>query len=185
MPDCLQPQKNSLPSFSATCFTGLSVVTLWLPSQKGCFCERTFGLGESGRYRTNVWQYRGVNSRGAGRLEDLALHPTVKPVAMIADAIRDCSRRGGIVLDAFGGSASTLIAAHKTRRRGRLIEIDPIYVDRAIRRWEKIAKDDAVLVETGETFAQRRAKTPARSLDDPAPEDRERCDTNYGAGVGT
>lgn len=89
------------------------------------------------------------------------------------------------MLDAFGGSASTLIAAHKTRRRGRLIEIDPIYVDRAIRRWEKIAKDDAVLVETGETFAQRRAKTPARSLDDPAPEDRERCDTNYGAGVGT
>ena len=145
----------------------------------------TFGLGESGRYRTNVWQYRGVNSRGAGRLEDLALHPTVKPVAMIADAIRDCSRRGGIVLDAFGGSASTLIAAHKTRRRGRLIEIDPMYVDRAIRRWEKIAKDDAVLVETGETFAQRRANTPARSLDDPAPEDRERCDTNYGTGVGT
>jgi hypothetical protein len=135
----------------------------------------TFGLGESGRYRTNVWQYRGVNSRGVGRLDDLALHPTVKPVAMIADAIRDCSRRGGVVLDAFGGSGSTLIAAHRTRRRARLIEIDPVYVDRSIRRWETIAKDDALLIETGETSAERRAKIEAAGHADPASGHAEQC----------
>ena len=78
----------------------------------------SFELGQHGRYRTNVWEYRGVNTFKAGRLDELALHPTVKPVAMIADAIKDVSRRGGIVLDLFGGSGSTLIAAHKTGRRG-------------------------------------------------------------------
>jgi DNA modification methylase len=78
----------------------------------------TFELGQHGRYRTNVWQYRGVNTSKAGRMNELALHPTVKPVAMIADAIKDVSSRIGIVLDLFGGSGSTLIAAHKTGRRG-------------------------------------------------------------------
>jgi DNA modification methylase len=77
-----------------------------------------FELGQHGRYRTNVWQYRGVNGFGAGRMDELSLHPTVKPVAMIADAIKDVSKRGSIVLDLFGGSGSTLIAAHKTGRRG-------------------------------------------------------------------
>lgn len=115
----------------------------------------TFGLGQGGRYRTNVWEYRGANSGGAARLEELAMHPTVKPVAMIADAMRDCAHRGGIVLDTFGGSGSTLIAAQRTGRRARLVEIDPLYVDRTIRRWQAIAKDDAVLVATGETFEQR------------------------------
>ena len=84
--------------------------------------------------------------------DDYSLHPTVKPVAMIADAIKDVSRRCGIVLDCFGGSGSTLIAAHKTGRRARLIEIDPLYVDVAIRRWQEFAKDDATLVVTNETF---------------------------------
>ena len=106
----------------------------------------TFELGQHGRYRTNVWEYRGANSGGAARLEELALHPTVKPVAMIADAIKDCSRRNGIILDIFGGSGSTLIAAHKTGRRGYLVEIDPVYCDRILRRWETFAKDDAELV---------------------------------------
>ena len=69
----------------------------------------SFELGQHGRYRTNVWEYRGVNTLKAGRAEELALHPTVKPVAMIADAIKDVSKRGGIVLDLFGGSGSTLI----------------------------------------------------------------------------
>ena len=78
----------------------------------------TFELGQHGRYRTNVWQYRGVNTLKTGRMDELALHPTVKPVQMIADAIKDVSARGGIVLDLFGGSGSTLIAAHKTARRG-------------------------------------------------------------------
>lgn len=81
----------------------------------------TFGLGETGRYRTNVWDYAGISSIGAGRSEELAMHPTVKPVALVADAIRDCSRRGEIVLDCFGGSGSTLIAAEKTGRVGMLI----------------------------------------------------------------
>ncbi|AXI41776.1 DNA methyltransferase [Sulfitobacter sp. SK011] len=102
-----------------------------------------FELGQHGRYRTNVWEYRGVNSRHAGRMEELALHPTVKPVQMIADAIRDVSARGDIVLDIFGGSGSTLIAAEKTGRRGYLCEIDPIYCDRILARWEAYAKDEA------------------------------------------
>jgi DNA modification methylase len=113
-----------------------------------------FELGQGGRYRTNVWTYRGMNSRGSTRDSELALHPTVKPVALIADAMRDVSNRNGIVIDCFGGSGSTLIAAHKTGRRGRIIEIDPIYVDRMIMRWQEFAKDDAVLAATGQTFAQ-------------------------------
>jgi DNA modification methylase len=103
----------------------------------------TFGLGEGGRYRTNVWQYKGVNTMRKGRMEELSLHPTVKPVQMIADAIRDVSGRGEIVLDLFGGSGSTLIAAEKTGRRGYLCELDPIYCDRILARWEAYAKDEA------------------------------------------
>jgi DNA modification methylase len=110
----------------------------------------SFELGQHGRYRTNVWQYRGMNSMAAGRNDELAMHPTVKPVALIVDAIKDVSERGGIVLDLFGGSGSTLIAAHKTGRRGYLCELDPIYCDRIIRRWELFAKDDAELVACGE-----------------------------------
>jgi DNA modification methylase len=100
----------------------------------------SFELGQHGRYRTNVWEYRGLNTRKSGRLDELALHPTVKPVAMIADAIKDVSHRGGLVLDLFAGSGSTLIAAHKTARRARLCELDPVYCDRIIRRWETFAK---------------------------------------------
>lgn len=109
----------------------------------------TFELGQHGRYRTNVWQYRGVNTLRAGRMDELALHPTVKPVQMIADAIKDVSRRGAIVLDLFGGSGSTLIAAHKTGRRGFLCELDPIYCDRILQRWEAFAKDEAERVACG------------------------------------
>lgn len=103
----------------------------------------TFELGQHGRYRTNVWEYRGVNTMRAGRMEELALHPTVKPVQMVADAIRDVSGRGDIVLDIFGGSGSTLIAAAKTGRRGYLCELDPIYCDRILARWESFANDTA------------------------------------------
>lgn len=109
----------------------------------------SFELGQHGRYRTNVWQYRGVNTFKSGRLDELALHPTVKPVAMVADAIKDVSRRGGIVLDPFAGSGSTLIASHKTGRRARLCEIDPVYCDRILQRWETFAKDDAELFACG------------------------------------
>lgn len=102
-----------------------------------------FELGQQGRYRTNVWQYKGVNTFRKGRLDELELHPTAKPVQMLADAMKDTSGRGDIVLDLFGGSGSTLIAAHKTGRRAYLCEIDPVYCDRIIRRWEVYARDDA------------------------------------------
>lgn len=103
----------------------------------------SFELGQHGRYRTNVWNYRGVNSLRPGRMDELRLHPTVKPVQMIADAIKDVSGRGEIVLDLFGGSGSTLIAAEKTGRRARLVELDPIYCDRILARWEAQARDEA------------------------------------------
>jgi DNA modification methylase len=83
------------------------------------------------------------------RMDELKLHPTVKPVQMIADAIKDVSVRNGIVLDLFGGSGSTLIAAHKTGRRAFLCEYDPMYCDRIIRRWEIYAKDEAIQIVCG------------------------------------
>lgn len=109
----------------------------------------SFELGQHGRYRTNVWSYRGVNTLRAGRMDELSLHPTVKPVQMIADAIKDVSSRGGVVLDLFGGSGSTLIAAEKTGRRAFLCELDPIYCDRIIRRYEAYANDEAVQLACG------------------------------------
>lgn len=112
----------------------------------------SFGLGDTGRYRTNVWDYPGISSIGADRSTELAMHPTVKPVALVADAIRDCSRRGEIVLDGFGGSGSTLIAAEKTGRIAYLIEYDPLYCDTIIRRWERYTGKKATLAETGECF---------------------------------
>ena len=112
----------------------------------------SFGLGETGRYRSNVWDYPGISSIGPGRAEELAMHPTVKPVAMVADALRDCSRRGDIVLDPFGGSGSTLIAAQMTGRVARLIEYDPFYCDTIIRRFEAFSGKEAVHAESGEPF---------------------------------
>jgi DNA modification methylase len=125
----------------------------------------TFGLGEKGRYRTNVWDYAGANSFRRGRAEELAMHPTVKPVALVMDAIKDCSGRGGIVLDAFGGSGTTLIAAERTRRRGYLMEIDPLYVDVIIRRWQALTGEQARHAVTGETFAaaEQRVDTGAEA----------------------
>ena len=109
----------------------------------------SFELGQHGRYRTNVWQYKGVNTIKAGRMADLAMHPTVKPVQMIADAIKDVSGRGDIVLDLFAGSGSTLIAAEKTGRRARICELDPRYCDQILHRWEVCAKDAARQVVCG------------------------------------
>lgn len=113
-----------------------------------------FELGQHGRYRTNVWDYAGINSLRADRAEELAMHPTVKPVAMIADAIRDCSKHRGIILDAFSGSGSTIMAAEQTGRRGYAIEIEPRYVDVAIRRWQAATGREAVLDGSDATFAQ-------------------------------
>lgn len=106
----------------------------------------TFELGQHGRYRANVSEYKGMNSRGGGRDELVRLHPTVKPVQMIADAIRDVSGRGEIVLDLFAGSGSTIIAAHKTGRRACAAELEPNYCAVIIVRREAFAKDEAVLL---------------------------------------
>jgi hypothetical protein len=95
-------------------------------------------LGRFGRNRTNVWSYAGVNAFGNDRDRELALHPTVKPLALVADAILDCSKRGGLILDSFAGSGTTLMAAEKTGRHGCGIEIDPYYVDTIIRRLRDI-----------------------------------------------
>ena len=111
-------------------------------------------LGKHGRYRTNCWEYPGMNSFGAQRDELLAMHPTVKNLDMIADAIRDVTYRGEIVLDGFAGSGTTLMAAEKTGRVCRCIELDPLYVDCIIRRWEKATGDKARLGHSdGATFA--------------------------------
>ena len=96
----------------------------------------------------------GVNTMRPGRLEELAMHPTVKPVALVADAIKDCSRRGGLVLDPFCGSGTTLIAAERTGRKARALEIDAAYVDVAVRRWQIYTGKTAVLEATGQIFEQ-------------------------------
>jgi DNA modification methylase len=111
-------------------------------------------LGRHGRYRTTLWTYAGVNTFRKGRSEDLLAHPTVKPWAMVADAIKDCTGHGESVLDAFCGSGTTITAAEKVGRIAYGIELDPIYVDVAIRRWEKLTKCPAIHAETGQTFAE-------------------------------
>lgn len=95
-------------------------------------------LGKHGRNRTNVWDYPSVNSMAGSRREDLALHPTVKPVALVADALQDVTRRGDLIFDLFSGSGTTLIAAERTGRFFRGCDIDPAYVDVAVERWSEL-----------------------------------------------
>jgi DNA modification methylase len=109
-------------------------------------------LGRYGRNRSNVWTYAGANTFRAGRMADLTAHPTVKPVALVADAMRDCTRRDDIVLDPFMGAGTTILAAERVGRRAYGIEIDPRYVDVAIRRWQTATKADAILDGVGKTF---------------------------------
>lgn len=104
-------------------------------------------LGKHGRNRTNVWDYASVNSLQGSRRDDLEMHPTVKPVAMVADAICDVTRQGDFVLDIFLGSGTSLIAAERVGRRFRGVDIDPAYVDVAIERWQKLTGKEAVLVD--------------------------------------
>ena len=115
-------------------------------------------LGRHGRYRTNVWTYAGINSFGRDRDTELALHPTVKPIALVADAILDCSKRRGIVLDAFAGSGTTLVAAEKAGRRGYGIELDPHYCDVIIKRLTDRTGLEAIHTETDKTFADRESE---------------------------
>ena len=112
-----------------------------------------FGLGENGRHRSNLWTYAGANTFRAGRMEDLEAHPTVKPMQLVADAILDCSKCGGLIVDAFAGSGTTLLAAAKTNRVGAGVEIDPHYVDLIVRRLETETDEPAVHSDTFESFA--------------------------------
>jgi DNA modification methylase len=114
-------------------------------------------LGRFGRSRSNVWHYPGANSfsRNSSEGDLLALHPTVKPVALVADAILDCSARGDLVLDPFLGSGTTVIAAERTGRICYGLELDPIYVDTVVRRWQRFTGLEGKHESTGQSFAQR------------------------------
>lgn len=114
-----------------------------------------FGLGDKGRYRSNVWDYPGANSikNGSGR-EELEDHPTPKSVAMVADAIRDCSKRSGIILDPFLGGGTTVIAAERTGRIAYGMELDPLYVDLTVHRWQLFTGKQAILAGSGKSFAE-------------------------------
>ena len=131
-----------------------------------------FGLGAHGRMRANVWTYPAANSFKSGRQQDLALHPTVKPASLVADALRDCSLKGDVVLDLFMGSGTTMMAAEKIGRRACGMELDPLYVDVAIRRWKAATKADVFLVGDGRTFeeiAAARLGRPAAPASPPTP----------------
>jgi DNA modification methylase len=126
----------------------------------------TVELGRHGRNRSNVWHYAGANTFRAGRMEDLHAHPTVKPIALVVDAIKDCTLRNQIILDTFCGSGSTLLAAERTGRRCYGLEIDPGYVDVAVRRWQMLTGRDAVHGISGLSFeevgGQRAAQLPVK-----------------------
>jgi DNA modification methylase len=132
--------------------------------RRGNKAEHDFRL-DHGRSRTTVWEYRGFNSFGRDRDELLTAHPTVKPVALVADAIKDCSKRGNLILDPFGGSGTTMIAAEKTKRRAALMELDPRYVDTIIRRWQAFTGKEAVCASTEATFAAREVEVKALGAD--------------------
>jgi DNA modification methylase len=129
--------------------------------------QNNIELGRHGRNRSNLWTYAGVNTFRAGRLDELAVHPTVKPVALVTDAIRDCSRRGEIILDPFMGSGTTILAAEKAGRRAFGLEIDPQYVDVAVKRWQEFTKRDAILKATGQTFDEVAAERAPTALGGP------------------
>jgi len=122
-------------------------------------------LGRFGRNRTNVWNYPGANSFGRAGEEGnlLALHPTVKPIAMIADAIMDCTARGDIVLDGFLGSGTTVIAAERTGRRCYGLELDPLYVDTVVRRWQAYTSANATHASTGRCFNDLELETKGQN----------------------
>jgi DNA modification methylase len=123
-------------------------------------------LGKFKRYRTNVWKYPGVNTFGRGRMEQLSAHATPKPVPLVADAIRDVSHRGQIVLDTFIGSGTTILAAERTGRTAYGIDIDPGYVDVAVARWQGMTSLEARLESTGQSFAEiKDDRQPVGSID--------------------
>ena len=120
--------------------------------------QNNIGLGRFGRNRSNLWTYPGMSGFGPGRQDMLAMHPTIKPVALVGDAMRDCTTKGDIVLDPFLGSGTTILAAEKVGRRCFGLECEPRYVDVAIRRWEACTKLEAVLEGDGRTYAEVKAE---------------------------
>ena len=126
-------------------------------------------LGKHGRYRTNVWTYAGASSMGSDARKGLALHPTVKPRVMLQDALLDVTEPGDLVLEPFAGSGSLILAAEAAGRRARAIELDPLYVDVCVRRWQEMTGQDAVLEAAGQTFeavAATRQADAERGIDD-------------------
>lgn len=115
-------------------------------------------LGKHGRYRTNVWRYAGVNSFGKKRMEQLGGHPTPKPISLVADYLRDVSHRGQIVLDSFMGSGTTLLAAERTGRVAYGMDLDPLYIDLTVRRWQKMTGNMANCAQTGRSFSEVEAE---------------------------
>ena len=109
-------------------------------------------LGRHGRSRSNVWHYAGANTFRAGRMDDLKSHPTVKPIALIADAMKDCTKRGDVVLDTFSGAGTTILAAERVGRRAFALELEPSFVDVAIRRWQAFLGRDAIHMVSGRCF---------------------------------
>jgi DNA modification methylase len=127
--------------------------------------KNNIDLGRFGRNRSNVWTYAGANTFGRGRMEALAAHPTVKPTALVADALLDCTARGDAVLDQFAGSGTIFLAAEKVGRIAYGLEIEPRYVDVAIMRWQQLTKLEATLEDDGRSFeeisqARARPKEP-------------------------
>ena len=127
-------------------------------------------LGKHGRWRSNLWTYPGASSMGSEARQGLQHHPTVKPVTMLEDALLDMSNRGDIVLDPFLGSGSTLIAAERAGRRCRGVELDPLYVDVILRRYELVTGRPAVLEGTGETYAELALRRQADAQDRAVPQ---------------
>ena len=123
----------------------------------------TVELGKHGRNRTTVWDYPSVNTFGGSRRRDLELHPTVKPVGLVGDAIKDVTKRGDLVLDGFLGSGTCLLACERTGRLCRGVELDPLYVDLALQRWSERTGEEPILEATGETFSEVRARRSASS----------------------
>jgi DNA modification methylase len=126
-----------------------------------------FGFGETGRYRTNIWKYAGMNSFASKDRENLKDHPTVKPIRLVADAILDCSNLYGIILDIFLGSGTTIIAAEQTNRICYSIEVDPKYCDLSIRRYLRFMKNHnipAVITRNGKTLSDTDLKSYGKDL---------------------
>jgi DNA modification methylase len=133
-------------------------------------------LGRFGRNRTNVWNYAGANNfPHKGRKRALELHPTVKPIALVSDALLDVTKQNDIVIDPFCGSGATILAAERTGRRGYGVEIDPLYVDTTIARWEKMTGRQARHA-SGKTFAEFKADRAEGGVEASASEDVSRSE---------